>query len=184
MFEEKEKEPLLSDEVKKIIERSTGEKTLDNTDEIIRFKYKIMQVLTSNKDILNTLHYKDGINLNGDKLRDVCIFDYMHTPDFKDDIKNFICFDIIDRPSVNYNVEKQITFRLVCHKDEMKTDWGVSRTDLLACILKNCFDWTNSFGLTWTKIYDAGIVGDKDYYYREIVYSATSPNNIYKRINK
>ena len=182
MFEEKIKEPVLSDDIKTILNRSTGDINNKNTDDIIRYKYKTMKLLTSNKDILNTLHYNSNHELNGDDYRDVCIFDYMRLPDVKTNVKNYICFDVDDRNTYDSRIEKFLTFRVICHKDDIATDWGVSRTDLLGLIIKNQFDWSNVFGLTMVKIYDKGLIGDDDYYYREISYKSTTPNNLMNRL--
>ena len=72
MFEQKEKEPKLSQHMQDIISRCLGEKSDANTDEIMRLKRKIIDILTSCDDLVNTLHIA---NMTGDSLRDVCIFD-------------------------------------------------------------------------------------------------------------
>lgn len=181
MFEQKDKEPILSEYMQNLVNRSTGEKIDSNMDEILRFKYKIMKMLVQNEDLINTLHM-DG--KSGDELRDVCIFDYMRLPDLKGEIKNYICFEVNDYGSASSSfVSKQITFRTVSHVSDIKTDWGVSRQDLLATIIKTSFDWSNALGLSLIKTQDVANLADGDYYYREIVYDVQSPNNIYDKVN-
>lgn len=181
MFEQKDKEPVLSEHMKNILDRSTGDKLDSNTDEIIRYKYKIMNDLTKNEDLINALHCDLK---QGDQLRDVCIFDYMRLPDLKSEVKNYVCFDVNDSGYGNPSfIKKTIIFRTVSHVSDIKTDWGVSRHDLLAAIIKNCFDWSNSLSLTLVKVQDKAGIGDKDYYFREIVYESTTPNNLRNRIN-
>lgn len=187
MFEEKIKEPKLSQELQNIINRSAGEKNGANIDDIFGYKYKIMNMLLSNQDILHTLHYSQFDNgediLNGDLYKDVCVFDFMKLPDLKDKVMNYICFDISDNGSYNSLINKTITFRTVAHKDDIKTDWSISRHDLLALIIKTEFDWTNALGMHIEKDIDTGRATDDGFYYREIVYKVKTPNNIYNKIN-
>lgn len=186
MFQEKIKEPKLSAEMENIIKRSIDEKNKSNIDDIFRYKYKIMKMLTSNQDILHALHNdelcgKDEI-INGDLYRDVCIFDFLKLPDLKDEVNNYICFEVNDTGHGNM-LAKRIIFRTVSHKDDHKTDWGISRQDLLASIIKNEFDWSNVFGMHLEKESDVGSIADDDFYYREIVYKTSTPNNTYNKIN-
>lgn len=181
MFEQKDKEPKLSSEMQNVINRSTGDKTGAKIDEVIRFKHTIMGLLTKNDDIVNALHVNEK---NGDKLRDVCIFDYMKLPNLKDEVKNYICFDVNDYSSTSASfIKKEIVFRTVSHVSDIKTDWGVSRQDLLASIIKSSFDWSNELGMHLEKTRDSANLADDDYYYREVVYEVQSPNNMYDKIN-
>lgn len=186
MFEEKFKEPKLSTEMENIIKRSIDEKNKDNMDDIFRYKYKIMKMLTSNQDILHTLHNDELAGhdeiINGDLYRNVCIFDFMKLPNLKDEVKNYICFEVND---IGYGdlVNKKIVFRTVSHEEDHKTDWGISRQDLLAAIIKNEFDWSNVFGMHLEKEADQGLVTSDGYYYREIVYKTSAPNNLFNKIN-
>ena len=187
IFEEKEKEPLLSDELKEIINRSIGEKNNSHCDDIVRYKYKIMQMLTSNQDLLHALHNEQlgGNNnvINGDAYRDVCIFDYMKLPENKTNVKNYVCFEVNDNSSYNSMVNKRVIFRTVAHGDDQKTDYGISRDTLLSLIIKEEFDWTNALGIHLEKESDIGYVTGDGYYYREIVYKSITPNNIYNKLN-
>ena len=186
IFDEKKKEPLLSEEMKGIINRSIDENNSSNLDDIFRFKYKIMQMIISNQDILHTLHNDKLSNnkeiINGDLYRDVCIFDFMKLPNNKTEVKNYLCFEVNDISSYDNLVNRRVVFRTVSHEDDYKTDWGISRHDLLASIIKNEFDWSNALGMHFEKESDNGYVTNDGYYYREIVYKITSPNNTYNKI--
>lgn len=186
MFTPKDKEPKLSAEMEDIINRSIDEKNNNNYDDIFRYKYKIMSKLTSNQDLLRTLH-NDELEgndkvINGDLYRNVNIFDFMKLPDAESKVKNYVCFEVND---FGYGdmLNKKIVFRTVSHIDDCKTDWGISRQDLLASIIKNEFDWSNMFGMHIEKENDSGYVSSNNYYYREITYKATTPNNIYNKLN-
>ena len=185
----KVKNPDLSQEMIDIIERSHRQGDGLAYDDIDSYKYIIMDILTKNQDILKTLHNKDfeqedkKINglLNGDLYRDVNIFNFLKIPDTQSVSKNYICFEVDDMEQVRYNealITKNITFRTVAFEDDIKTDWGIARQDLLAMIIKNKFDWSNVFGMHVSKIYDRGRVSEDGYYYRELIYETTVPNNL------
>lgn len=185
----KVKNPDLSQEMIDIIERSHRQGDGLAYDDIDSYKYIIMDILTKNQDILKTLHNKDfeqedkKINglLNGDLYRDVNIFNFLKIPDTQSVSKNYICFEVDDMEQVRYNealITKNITFRTVAFEDDIKTDWGIARQDLLAMIIKNEFDWSNVFGMHVSKIYDRGRVSEDGYYYRELIYETTVPNNL------
>lgn len=189
------KEPNLSQEMIDIIERSHRLSNSDNLayDDIDSYKYIIMDILTKNQDILKTLHNPDfekeekKVNglLNGDLYRDVNIYSFLKIPDTQSVVKNYICFEVDDMEQVRYNealITKNITFRTVSFEDDYKTDWGVARHDLLAMIIKSEFDWSNIFGMHVSKIYDRGRVSEDGYYYRELIYETTVPNNLVNKL--
>lgn len=183
------KEPDLSQKMIDIIEKSHRQGNGLAYDDIDSYKYIIMDVLTKNQDILKTLHNKEleqedkKINglLNGDLYRDVNIYNFLKIPDTQSVSKNYICFEVDDMEQLRYNeafITKNITFRTVCFEDDVKTDWGIARQDLLAMIIKNEFDWSNIFGMHISKSYDRGRISEDGYYYRELIYETTVPNNL------
>lgn len=190
-FVAKEKQPNLSKELQEVIERSHGEQNNASMDDVVRFKHEVMRELTSNADILKTLHnnnievnISNWDNPNGDMYRDVNIFDFMKLPSLQDEVFNYICFEVTTTNSYSSDfVITNLFFRTVCHVSDMKTDWGIQRHDLLALIIKKEFDWSNIFGMTLNKISDVGKIGEDDFYYREIVYESTIPNNHYNKLN-
>ena len=187
------KNPDLSQEMIDIIERSHRQGDGLAYDDIDSYKYIIMDILTKNQDILKTLHNKDfeqedkKVNglLNGDLYKDVNIFNFLKIPDTQSVSKNYICFEVDDMEQVRYNealITKNITFRTVAFEDDIKTDWGIARQDLLAMIIKSEFDWSNIFGMHVSKIYDRGRVSEDGYYYRELIYETTVPNNLVNKM--
>lgn len=188
---EKPKEPKLSSDMQNILSKSHREDSIgDCYDDTDRYKYQIMKMLTSNQDILWTLHNEEleidenGEQkefLNGDDYRDVSIFNFLKIPDIQSTVKNFICFEVDDKEQPRYAdhfIIKNIIFRTVSHEQDYKTDWGIARQDLLAAIIKSEFDWTNVFGMHLEKVYDKGRVAENGYYYREFIYETTVPNNL------
>lgn len=181
------KEPKLSEHIKDVLNRSLGEQRNVHEDEIYRTKHMIMQLLVNSQDLLACIRASDidqeDID-NGDLYRDKYIFDYLRLPDLKHEVKNYVCFEVNDSSSsYDSRVTRTITFRFVSYKGETPTDWGISRQDLMALIVKDIFDWNGNLGLTLQKTRDYGAVTADDYYYRELVYTTSPPNNIYKKTN-
>ena len=187
-FEVKEKSPKLSPEMQDVIERSHRDGIGDGYDDTERYKYLIMKMFTDNQDILWTLHNESlekdvdiNGNLYGASYRNVNIFNYLKIPGVQSEVSNFICFEVNDVSKYNGNavlLEKNIIFRTISHEDECITDWGISRQDLLAAIIKNEFDWTNVFGMHIEKVSDVGRISENGYYYREFIYETVTPNNL------
>lgn len=199
-FSIKEKEPKLSQKMQDILNRSHDDGGENEYNDIERYKYKIMNILTDNQDILWTLHNEDleelsfcrkdkhnkhEQKLNGDLYRNVNIYSFLKIPEIQSKVKNFICFEVNDIEQPRYNdslIVKNIIFRTVSHENDYITDWGIARQDLLAAIIQSVFDWSNIFGMHIEKISDRGRVAENGYYYREFVYEATTPNNLINKV--
>jgi len=177
----KQKEPKLSQNMQDVINKSHRDGNGDCYDDNERYKYKIMKMLTENQDVLWALHnaeleekfaFKDdegNTKLNGDAYRNVSVFNFLKIPDIQSRVRNYICFEVNDIEQPRYNdalIIKNIIFRTVSHDDDYKTDWGMSRQDLLALIIQSEFDWTNAFGMHIEKISDKGRIAENGYYYR------------------
>ena len=207
-FEKKEREPLLSEEMQLLIDRTHRKNTTDKYDNIDMYKFLIMKMLLDDQDVLRTLHNeklaantrqvpdldKDGnqktdsngillykTEIIGTNYEDKAIFNFLKIPDIQSEVKNYICFEVNDmeipRGSSSL-ITKNIIFRTISHESDYKTDWGIARQDLLASIIKNKFDWSNTFGTHLELCYDKGKVADLGYYYREFVYETTTANNL------
>jgi hypothetical protein len=189
MIQKKQKEPVLSEEMQKIFSRSLGEfkDASVPTSEIYRLKYRIMELLTSNQDLLNALHHPEhryeGEPLDGDVFRNNGIYDHMKLPNLKTNIYNSVCFEV-DEIRYEGSPTFEIRFRTVSHENDCVTDYGVNRQDLLAAIIVHDFDWSNTLGFQLEKYSDIGAITDDDYYYREVVYLQRSANSAWNRVNR
>lgn len=189
-FIPKKKEPLLSSQTEDILLRSkdkdySPDATLNQYD-VIRYKSRIKNILCDNDDLLRALHHPDYSKaeiLNGDLFKDTVVFDWMKAPEYKTSIYNYVCFDVSIRTTASSLSTTRIVFRVISHEDDMKTDWGVNRTDLLGLIISEEFDWANELGMSLVKVSDDAYATNDKYHYREIVYQATNPNNLYQKIN-
>ena len=65
------------------------------------------------------------------------------------EVLNFIMYDINDNnvSYTNESIKNQIV-EVMClvHEDDVETEYGIMRTDLLSYIVKDLLCWTNAFG--------------------------------------
>ena len=152
-------------------------------DDIISIKRLIKQKLIADTDILEALNNKD-IDLDSpDEFLDTNIFGFIRIPQTQDTVRNFICFTVDDIEEDRYNevIKVQyIQFNCICHLDDMKTDYGIDRHDLLGALVRQNFNWTNMFGLQFKLIYNKESTVDSDYYCRTLKFMAQKPNSLNK----
>ena len=92
------------------------------------------------------------------------------------------CFTVDDiEPSYNSHFKvQQIQFSCICHLDDMKTNFGIDRHDLLGYLVRDNFNWTNDFGLQFKLVYNKESTIDSDYYCRTLKFERELPNNLKK----
>lgn len=97
------------------------------------------------------------------------------------EVLNFIMFDI-DDTDVSYtnNVIKNQYLIVMClvHEDDMDTEYGIARTDLLDYIVKDLLCWTNAFGMQMKCVNDYNDIVDSKYYARTLKFKIEAPNNL------
>ena len=107
------------------------------SDDIIEMKRLIKQKLIADKDILEALHNPDITLDSPDEFLDNNIFGFIRIPTTQDTVRNFICFTVDDIEEHQYNEVMKIQyiqFNCICHLDDMKTEYGIDRHDLLGLI--------------------------------------------------
>ena len=152
-------------------------------DDIISMKRLIKQKLIADTDILEALNNKDIDIDSPDEFLDTNIFGFIRIPSTQDTVRNFICFTVDDIEEDRYNevIKVQyIQFNCICHLDDMKTDYGIDRHDLLGALVRQNFNWTNMFGLQFKLIYNKESTVDSDYYCRTLKFMAQKPNSLNK----
>lgn len=152
-------------------------------DDIITMKRLIKQKLIADTDILEALHNKDIDIDSPDEFLDNNIFGFIRIPQTQDTVRNFICFTVDDVEEDRYNEVikiQYIQFNCICHLDDMKTEYGIDRHDLLAALVRQNFNWTNMFGLQFKLIYNKESTVDSDYYCRTLKFMAQKPNSLNK----
>ena len=149
-------------------------------DDIIEIKRLIKQKLISDTDILEALHSKIDID-SPDEFLDNNIYGFIRIPTTQDTVRNFICFTVDDIEDHRYNSHmkvQQIQFVCICHLDDMKTEFGIDRHDLLAYLVRDVFNWSNDFGLQFKLVYNKESTIDSDYYCRTLKFERECTNNL------
>lgn len=155
------------------------ERDIQNIDDDIgRIKRQIKQTLIADTDILEALHNPNIIDSPDDFL-DNNIFGFIRIPNTQDTVRNFICITVDDIEDHKFNEImkiQNITFTVICHLSDMKTEHGIDRHDLLGYLIRDTFNWTNMFGLQYHLIYNKESTIDGDYYCRTLKFEATKTN--------
>lgn len=152
-------------------------------DDIIEMKRLIKQTLIADTDILEALHNPDIDIDSPDEFLDNNIYGFIRIPKTQDTVRNFICFTVDDIEENRFNEAMKtqyIQFNAICHLDDMKTEYGIDRHDLLGYLIRDIFNWTNIFGLQFKLIYNKESTIDSDYYCRTLKFEATKPNALNK----
>ncbi|MBQ8570245.1 MAG: hypothetical protein IJ444_01905 [Kiritimatiellae bacterium] len=152
-------------------------------DDIIEMKRLIKQTLIADTDILEALHNPDIDIDSPDEFLDNNIYGFIRIPTTQDTVRNFICFTVDDIEENRFNEVMKIQyiqFNVICHLDDMKTEYGIDRHDLLGYLIRDTFNWTNKFGLQFKLIYNKESTIDSDYYCRTLKFEATKPNALNK----
>ena len=150
-------------------------------DDISSMKRQIKQKLISDEDILETLHNPDIDIDSPDEFLDNNIFGFIRIPTTQDTVRNFICVTVDDIEDHRFNEVmklQNLTFTVICHLSDMKTEYGIDRHDLLSYLIRDTFNWTNMFGLQFHLIHNKESVLDGDYYCRTLKFEATKPNHL------
>ena len=152
------------------------------SDDIIEMKRLIKQKLIADPDILEALH-NPNIDIDSpDEFLDNNIYGFIRIPTTQDTVRNFICFTVDDiEPSYNSHMKVQnIQFNCICHLDDMKTEYGIDRHDLLGYLVRDIFNWSNDFGLQFKLVYNKESTIDSDYYCRTLKFERECTNNLNK----
>ena len=151
-------------------------------DDIIEMKRLIKQTLIADADILEALHSEIDID-SPDEFLGTHIYGFIRIPQTQDSVRNFICFTVDDIEEHRFNEAMKIQyiqFNCICHLDDMKTEYGIDRHDLLGYLVRDTFNWTNIFGLQFKLVFNKESTIDSDYYCRTLKFEATKPNSLNK----
>lgn len=154
-------------------------------DDIIEMKRLIKQKLIADTDILEALNNPDIDIDSPDEFLDNNIYGFIRIPQTQDTVRNFICFTVDDIEENRFNEvmkAQYIQFNCICHLEDMKTEYGIDRHDLLGYLVRDTFNWTNIFGLQFKLIYNKESTVDSDYYCRTLKFAATKPNSLNKAV--
>jgi len=170
-------------------------------NDIILKKYKLMKMFKEDPDLLEILGQKPRRPLNklssppteeelkerqeiedyNERIQHDQIVPWLKLNGIQKEVLNFIMFDI-DDTDVSYtnNIIKNQYLIVMClvHEDDMETEYGIARTDLLDYIVKDLLCWTNALGMQLKCVNDFQDIIDTKYYARTIKFKIEAPNNI------
>ena len=111
------------------------------------------------------------------------ILSFLKVNDIQTEILNFLMFDISDeRPSYTNELIKHqvLTVMVLVKEDDMDTEYGIDRVDLISYIVKDLLCWSNETGLHYKLQSDAFGVTDSVYYARTLKFliKTTNTNNM------
>lgn len=95
------------------------------------------------------------------------------------EVLNFIMFDVEDHDVDYYNQaikNQHLVVYIVVHENDMYTEYGVTRIDLLDYIVRDLLCWTNAMGKQLKLIEDVPMIMDTNYYFRRLRFLIKMPN--------
>ena len=95
------------------------------------------------------------------------------------EVLNFIMFDIRDeedRYGATITKKQYIEVMCVVHENDMMTEYGIERTDLLSYIVRDLLCWSNALGFHIVLEEDRPYILDNDYYSRRMRFLIHAPN--------
>ena len=107
------------------------------------------------------------------------IVPYLKLNDTQTEVINYIAFDIDDTGTGFYNdtiKNQEIIIMCLVHENNMKTEYDVVRTDLLAYIITDLLNWSNVLGFQIHLIESRPMIIDSKYYCRRLKFLGTVPN--------
>ena len=172
-------------------------------NDIICKKAKLMDIFLNDPDIQEVLGKKELRPLNkyvdpsnpteneletrkeileyNEKINHEQIIPYLKLNGLQYEVLNFLMFDINDSDVSYYNKSiKTQTIIVMCvvHEDEMETQYGVTRTDLLSYLVRDLLCWTNALGMQLKLTNDFTDIIDVKYYCRTMKFVVQAPNTV------
>lgn len=191
------------------IKELTKNRDLENkkNSDIIWKKNELMNIFKNDSDLLEILGQKPKRPLNklsspptedelkerqeieeyNEKIQHDQIVPWLKLNGIQKEVLNFVMFDI-DDTDVSYtnNVIKNQYLIIMClvHEDDMETEYGIARTDLLDYIVKDLLCWTNALGMQLKCVSDYQDIVDSKYYARTLKFKIEAINNVQGGGNK
>lgn len=171
-------------------------------NDIIFKKDRIKKMFEEDPDILEILGQKEKCPLNkfnnetkpteeelnerqaiidyNEKVSHQQVVPYLKLNGIQKEVLNFLMFDI-DDTDVSYTNEaiknQMLIVMCLVHEDDMDTEYGIVRTDLLSYLVKDLLCWSNALGLQMKCVADVGDIIDSRYYCRTLKFLTEAPNH-------
>lgn len=176
---------------------------LDDTknNDIIYKKNRIREIFDADPDLKEVLGQLPKIPLNkyadpaaptdeelkerarileyNEKVSKPQIISFLKLNDIQTEVLNFVMFDMSDERMsyTNEFIKNQYqTVMLLVHENDMETEYGVDRIDLLSYIVKDLLCWSNDTGQHMKLYSDEFGITDTKYYSRTLKFLIKAPN--------
>ena len=156
-------------------------------DDIIRAKRLIRDRLCNDEDIIEILHNVELEKNEAppDEYFGTNIFAFIRVPGVADTVDNYICFSIDDIEDVYRNDAMKIQyiqFVIFCNAEDINTQYGIERHDLLAYLIRDLFNWSDMLGTQMKLISNREGITDTNYYTRTLKFECMRPNSLQRGI--
>ena len=176
------------------------DKNKDSFD-IIYKKNKLMEVFETDPDISEILgtkprkplnKYKDPENPTEEEKKERSdiekynesithkqIIPYLKINGIQKEVLNFLMFEIRDTGVSNMSEDIKYQYLIVMclvHEDEMETEYGINRADLLSYLVKDLLCWSNVLGMKLKCESDVDEIIDTNYYCRTLKFRIKTAN--------
>ena len=97
------------------------------------------------------------------------------------EVLNFLMYDIIDGEiSYTNNVIKNQYLTIMClvHENDMETEYGITRVDLLSYLVRDLLCWSNCLGAQLKLVNDYVDIVDSKYYCRHMKFKIETINSV------
>lgn len=176
-------------------------------NDIIWKKDKLMKMFKEDPDLLEILGQKPRRPLNrlssppteeelkerqeieeyNERIQHEQIVPWLKLNGIQKEVLNFVMFDI-DDTDVSYTNDliknQYLIVMCLVHEDDMETEYGIARTDLLDYIVKDLLCWTNALGMQLKCVNDFQDIIDTKYYARTLKFKIKELNNVQGGGNK
>ena len=126
------------------------------------------------------LKLRQEIKEYNEKIQHEQIVPWLKLNGLQKEVLNFIMFDIDDNDvSYSNNIIKNQHLIVMClvHEDDMETEYGIPRADLLDYIVKDLLNWSNVLGMQLKCVNDFNDIIDSKYYARTIKFKIQELNS-------
>ena len=182
------------------IEHITRDLSDTKNNDIIWKKARLKEIFSQDPDIREALGQQEPRPLNkyadknnpteeelakrqeildyNEKIQHEQIVPFLKLNNIQEEVLNFIMFDIEDRYNDLNDAFKQqyLTVMCLCHENDMETEYGIERADLLAYIIVDLLNWTNDLGVHLKLYSNTPSITDNYYYGRTLKFVIQAVN--------
>lgn len=170
-------------------------------NDIIWKKAKIKQIFEEDPDLMTILGKKEAqeytayadpdnpteeeleartlVDEYNEKITHDQIVPFLKLNNIQEEVLNFVMFDIEEKyPDDKNDIIKQqfLTVMVLCHENDMETEYDIERADLLAYIVIDLLNWSNDLGIHLKLYSNVPAITDSYYYGRTLKFYIPAVN--------